>query len=240
MVFLLLLLLVLLRVYMYVCSTMTTRQSSTIQHPTVSVNRLCKWKLQSSMLLLLLSSIDFLLNSDDSKKKSMMELQHASRATNPCCTIACCYNGDGSDDDDDYDDLTKCKMLQSISKDQHHSSTLLRQCCYYPVHGSFPGAQYLFGLCLASVEKFSFKRHYLYLGCCIQQFLKLGLIADMQTVLFSPLHFLKNVHGNNTNPQIQHLSLSLSLSLSHTHTHTSEHSTNPERFLSTLYVSDNS
>ncbi len=170
----------------------------------------------------------------------MMELQHASRATNPCSTNPCCYNGDGGDDDDDddYDDLTKCKMLQPVSKDQHHSSTLLRHCCYYPVHGSFPGAQNLFGLCLASVGKFSFKRHCLYWGCCIQQFFKLGLIADMQTVLFSPLHFLKNVHGNNTNPQIQHLSLSLSLSLSHTHTHTSEHSTNPERFLSTLCLKE--
>jgi hypothetical protein len=123
----------------------------------------------------------------------MMELQHASRATNPCCTNPCCYNGD---DDDDYDDLTKCKMLQPVSKDQHHSSTLLRHCCYYTVHGSFPGAQNL----LASVAKFSFKRHCLYWGCCIQQFFKLGLIADMQTVLFSPFHFLKNVHGNNTNP----------------------------------------
>ncbi len=126
----------------------------------------------------------------------MMELQHASRATNPCCTNPCCYNGDGCDHDDDYDDLTKCKMLQPVSKDQHHSSTLLRHCCYYTVHGSFPGAQNL----LASVAKFSFKRHCLYWGCCIQQFLKLGLIADMQTVLFSPSHFLKNVHGNNTNP----------------------------------------
>jgi hypothetical protein len=148
----------------------------------------------------------------------MMELQHASRATNPCCTNPCCYNGDGGDDgyDGDYDDLTKCKMLQPVSKDQHHSSTLLRHCCYYPVHGSFPGAQNLFGLCLASVENFSFKkRHCLYWGCCIQQFFKLGLIADMQTLLFSPLH----VHGNNTNPQIQHLSLSLSLTHSHTHTH---------------------
>jgi hypothetical protein len=72
----------------------------------------------------------------------MMELQHASRATNPCCTNPCCYNGDGGDDD-----LTKCKMLQPVSKDQHHSSTLLRHCCYYTVHGSFPGAQNLFSIC---------------------------------------------------------------------------------------------
>jgi hypothetical protein len=170
MVFLVLLVLVLLHVRMYVCSTMTTRQSSTIQHPTVSVNRLCEWKLQSSMLLLLLlSSIDNLWWSYN---------MHQEQQTLVAQILV----------------ATMVMVVMMIWQNAKCSSLFLRiSIIHQPCWGTAATILYMglfqeLKICLASVEKFSFKRHCLYWGCCIQQFFKLGL------------HFLKNVHGNNTNP----------------------------------------